>query len=113
MIGTIYSGMMFVSEFTLALMEDSGWYIVDYNYSEPLFWGNGEGCQWFEKDCIDTTTGTSNWQQYFCDASGDDGCSADYTTVAYCLMYDWGDTQIPEAFQYYVCLSISLFHRFV
>ena len=35
---TVYSGMMFVSEFTLALMEDSGWYVVDYNYAEPFFW---------------------------------------------------------------------------
>ena len=94
--------MMFVSEFTLALMEDSGWYKVDYNYSEPYFWGHNEGCDWFTADCIDKTTQESNFVQYFCDKALDNGCSYDYAGVAYCLFYTTLD-DIPPQFQYYVC----------
>ena len=96
--------MMFVSEFTLALMEDSGWYKVDYNYSEPYFFGHGEGCDWFTEDCVDKTTQTSNFEQYFCHDSTDDGCSHNYDGVAYCY---WGTgfniSEREAIFRYYVC----------
>ena len=110
---TTYSGMMFVSDFTLGLMEDSGWYVVDYNYSEPFYWGHGEGCTWFTEDCVDSTTESSNWPQYFCDATSDDGCSYDYAGVGWCLMYT-SLSDIPEEFQYYVCyLQFFVFMNFV
>ena len=32
-----------VSEFTLSLMTDSGWYEVDYDYAEPMRFGYKEG----------------------------------------------------------------------
>ena len=40
--GSIYGRR--VSEFSLALLEGSGWYVPDYNYSEPFFYGQGQGC---------------------------------------------------------------------
>ncbi len=45
--GVIYSSLTYVSEFTFRFMEDSGWYTVDYDYTEPYIWGKGEGCAWF------------------------------------------------------------------
>lgn len=68
-----------ISKLTLALLEDSGWYKVNYNYAEPFFYGKNRGCQFFEtnechyygKTCTDTATeGTS--------------CFFDYTSRAYC-----------------------------
>jgi hypothetical protein len=32
------------SSFTLALMEDSGWYQADYNLADSILWGKGDGC---------------------------------------------------------------------
>lgn len=26
------------SQFTFALLEDSGWYMPDYSYADPIFW---------------------------------------------------------------------------
>jgi Leishmanolysin len=33
-----------VSRFSLKLMEDSGWYQINYEMAEPLFWGKKNGC---------------------------------------------------------------------
>jgi len=33
-----------ISELSLALLEGSGWYDVDYSYAEPYFFGKGQGC---------------------------------------------------------------------
>ena len=37
-----------------------------------------EGCSWFTGDC-------SNYDQYFCNSAGDDGCNHDYSAPARCL----------------------------
>ncbi len=48
MTAVTYSSLTYVSEFTFRLMEDSGWYTVDYDYTQPFSWGKGEGCIWFQ-----------------------------------------------------------------
>jgi len=40
--GGIYSRR--VSEFSLAFLEGSGWYVPDYDYAEPYYFGRGQGC---------------------------------------------------------------------
>ena len=48
------SGLMYelrISEFALAMLEGSGWYAVDYNYAEPYFFGEGEGCGFLMGSC--------------------------------------------------------------
>ena len=35
----IWNAQQYVSIFTFALMEDSGWYYVDYEYAKPFKWG--------------------------------------------------------------------------
>ncbi len=44
-------GSLVVSEFTLALLEGSGWYQVNYSMTEPLTWGKGQGCSFLESKC--------------------------------------------------------------
>lgn len=39
------------SRITLALMEDSGWYKVNYSMATPLSWGKGLGCDFVMKSC--------------------------------------------------------------
>lgn len=41
------------SRITLALMEDSGWYKVNYSMASPLNWGKGLGCDFVKKSCKD------------------------------------------------------------
>lgn len=39
------------SRITLALMEDSGWYMANYSMATPLTWGRGLGCSFAMKSC--------------------------------------------------------------
>ena len=35
----------------MALMEDTGWYLPNYDMAEPLKWGAGLGCDFALKSC--------------------------------------------------------------
>ena len=65
-----------VSKFTLKLMEDSGWYQINYSMAEPFFWGKGEGCSILTGDC--------KYHGNSCAKKGDEGCFYDYTFQAVC-----------------------------
>jgi len=40
-----------VTEFSLALLEGSGWYAPDYSYAEPYHFGKGQGCDFIFQKC--------------------------------------------------------------
>jgi len=55
-----------ISEMSLALLEGSGWYSVNYNYAEPFFFGKGQGCSFvtgsscsFDEYCTGSSRGCS------------------------------------------------------
>ncbi len=48
------SGIMYgqrISEFSLGILEATGWYSPDYSFSEPYFFGKGQGCQFLKDSC--------------------------------------------------------------
>jgi len=55
---------MATSEFTLAILESTGWYVPDYAaYAEPFAWGQGQGCGFLTGSC------SSNSYSEFCSGS--------------------------------------------
>jgi len=69
---TMCSGGIFgrrVSEFSLTFLEGSGWYVPDYSYAEPFFFGQGQGCNF-----ISATASTASKYDEYCSGS-DRGCS--------------------------------------
>jgi len=44
-----------ISEFSLALLEGSGWYQPDYSYAEPYWFGQGQGCEFLTGNCASST----------------------------------------------------------
>ena len=42
------------SVFTLAFMKSTGWYDVDYNKADTLYYGKELGCRFLEQTCKDT-----------------------------------------------------------
>jgi hypothetical protein len=60
-----------ISELGLGLLEASGWYTVDYNYAEPYFYGQGQGC-----DFINSASCSSSGSSFdeFCSTSSR-GCN--------------------------------------
>jgi len=68
-----------VSEFTLALLQGTGWYQANYTYAEPFFFGQGTGCDFLNKSC--TSTGF-NFDE-FCTGSAK-GCAPTGRGGGYC-----------------------------
>ena len=47
-----YNEEQVISEFTLALLEDSGWYEVNYYTGGLMRYGKNKGCNFLNKDCV-------------------------------------------------------------
>jgi len=58
------------SQFSLGLLEGTGWFAVDYSYAEPYFYGKGQGCSFINGKCSSTS---SNFDEYCTGSSR--GCS--------------------------------------
>jgi len=54
------------SEFTLAMLEASGWYQPNYDYADPYWFGEGQGCNFLTKSC---SSSGFNFEE-FCKGSG-------------------------------------------
>jgi len=44
-----------ITEFDLAMLEGSGWYVANYSFAEPFYFGKGEGCNFLKQDCAAKT----------------------------------------------------------
>ena len=118
MIGFEY-GESVISEITLALFEDSGWYQVNGLYTGGLFrFGKGKGCEFINKTCItaSTTSNTvdakktnnsassitfvSNSGNEYCTRRGHSMCLPGRTSTALCYIKDYVSS-IPAAFRYF------------
>jgi hypothetical protein len=59
-----------VSQFSLALLEGSGWYNIDYSFAEPFYFGQGQGCPFVRDTC---TSNNAKFNEY-CEGSSR-GCA--------------------------------------
>ncbi|XGW04819.1 hypothetical protein V3C99_015751 [Haemonchus contortus] len=64
-----------LSRLTLALFEDSGWYIVDYDNAEDMEWGRNLGCNFATKSCLTWMKSNPSNPYPFCTTYGDSRCS--------------------------------------
>ena len=97
MISTDYIDAV-LSDITLALFEDSGFYKVEY-YSGGLFkYGKNMGCSFFEKKCIENAN--TDFKNEFCININEDFCSRTRAVKGQCLIYHHTDS-IPSRYQYF------------
>jgi len=68
-----------ISEFSLALLEGSGWYAPDYSYAEPYFYGQGQGCSFITGAC----SSSSSQFEEFCTGNSR-GCAPHGRGGGYC-----------------------------
>jgi hypothetical protein len=74
------------TNFTLALLEDSGWYIVNYSKAQEISWGRNKGCEFFKNNC------RSNLKfSEFCSINNEKGCLNDLTAKGVCGVEDFSD----------------------
>jgi leishmanolysin-like peptidase len=82
------------SRLTLAVLEDSGWYTVNYSAAEPLLWGRGRGCGFVDQGCGDILSSDP-----FCDnevAGEMFGCTQDRGSIARCNLVTLPDDVIAD-----------------
>jgi len=97
MIGESYPENV-ISEITLALFEDSGWYKVNY-YTGGLFrYGKNKGCSFVQKKCING--GQSSFPNDFCVAGGAAMCFASRLSKGFCDLGTKSVT-IPQGYRYF------------
>jgi hypothetical protein len=70
-----------ISELTLALLESTGWYQVDYSMADTFYYGYGEGCGYL--------SAMSGYKEY-CSTSGE-GCTLHGQAGGYCASDSFSD----------------------
>ena len=96
MVSTDYPDMA-ISDITLALFEDTGFYKVNY-YSGGLFkFGKNKGCDFFNKKCIENNIPTFD---EFCNESKEPKCSSSRTMKSSCYLINY-NYNLPSQYQYF------------
>jgi len=67
-----------ITQFTLGFLEGSGWYVPDYNYAEPYFFGQGQGCGFYADGLA------ANSMEEYCTGTGM-GCTEVGDSGGYCV----------------------------
>ncbi|XP_065829855.1 uncharacterized protein [Oscarella lobularis] len=95
-----------ISKISLAVLEDSGWYSVDYDYAQKLSWGKGLGCRFATSSCLGYMNSQAQVRQSenpFCRSRPSPSvvtCNVDRTAVAQCNIKDYKNA-LPAEFQYF------------
>ena len=88
-----------ISDITLALFEDSGWYKVNY-YTGGLFrFGKDEGCDFFQKKCI--VNKENMFPNEFCTEKKEPKCTNSHLGMGECYIMEYEDNEIPKEYQYF------------
>ena len=96
----IYQEEMTISEFTLALLEDSGWYKPNY-YTGGLFrFGKNQGCDFLNLDCM-TNNVTSRFKNEFFnyEDANSPSCSTGRLSRTYEIVMSYDPTYVDGAYQ--------------
>lgn len=99
-----------ISEFTLALLEDTGFYEVNYYTGGLMRFGRNTGCDFFTKDCNEplkaeeikpnqTTTNKPTFLNEFCSGKRKATCSSGRQSRGVC--YDHGSVENLKSTTYY------------
>jgi hypothetical protein len=97
MIATDYPEIV-ISDISLAVFEDSGYYKVNY-YTGGLFrFGKGEGCDFFNKKCI--IDGGTPFANEFCLNSQEPFCTSGHLSKGHCYIAKY-NSELEDNYQYF------------
>merc|ERR1712166_1724403 len=96
---------------TFALLEDSGWYYVNWGSSniEEASWLKDAGCTAVTDKCLtagssDPPAVVSGGTGFFCNTAGVTGCTVDRSAGGYCSISTWG-SNLDTAYQYFTAAT--------
>ena len=87
MTSTIYFPEQVISEFTLTLLEELGWYKINHYTGGLMKFGKNKGCDFLTKDCVQINNGNpiSYFSNEFCSYDSISTCSAGRISRGYCF----------------------------
>ena len=104
--GYAYTEEMVVSEFTLAALEDSGYYKANYFTGGLMRYGKNKGCEFVRGKCLNKDTHKVNnplfYNEYYDTINSgniDPSCTAGRQSRTYNAIWQYSD--IPEEYQYF------------
>ena len=103
--GVIYTEEQVISEFTLALLEDTGYYKANYYTGGLMRYGKNKGCDFVTEKCVNDYEINPNFENEFFDYFNqkflyEPSCSSGRQSRTYKLLFDYYD-EIPIDYQYY------------
>ena len=102
--GIIYPEELVISEFTLALLEDSGYYKANYYTGGLMRYGKNKGCTFVRDKCVNNYEVNPNFENEFYDflnstTSISPSCSSGRQSRTYFAVFIY--QSIPKHYQYY------------
>ena len=91
------------SDITLAAFEDSGWYEVDYNYTDQVTFGKGRGCGFLTGNCV--VDGVAQFPD-FCDTDSNAMCDNSLTQKGICRVKP-SESPLSLEYQYFSDPTLS------
>lgn len=91
-----------ITEFTLALLEGTGWYQPDYTMVDGTTWGEGDGCGFYDGPCV-ARGGVPRFDEY-CAPLTQKGCSFNARGKAFCGSFPGAvmtDPNLPAVWDYW------------
>lgn len=90
-----------ITNLTLSLFVDSGWYQVDWSMAESISWGKNKGCDFIFTKCVDQTFQPAFPE--FCGPYGSTGCTFDGRFLSYCAAYSnvYTSPDLPASMNYW------------
>lgn len=89
-----------ISEFTLALLQSTGWYTASFSNVEPFTWGKNKGCNFLNGACMQSGT-QANFEE-FCAPLQRQGCTFSGRAVGVCgATSRYTSSSLPSVWNYF------------
>ena len=105
--GVLYTEEQVISEFTLALLEDSGYYKANYYTGGLMRYGKNKGCDFVFNKCVINGEINSKFKNEFFNSINNDitymdtSCSSGRQSRTYNYLVKYQKNSIPEKYQYF------------
>ncbi|KAF2075489.1 hypothetical protein CYY_003225 [Polysphondylium violaceum] len=85
-----------ITNLTLSLLLDTGWYSIDPTSADPFVWGQGLGCSFLDS----CTPDSWNYQGYFCTVDGATSCTGTRVGKGVCRL-GRARGSVPKQYQHF------------
>lgn len=98
MIGDIGPTDIIYSDISFAVLQDSGWYKVNWNYTDSIAYGRDKGCKFHEEKCI--IDGIAQFEEFCTESSKVKKCDYLRLNKGYCNRFTHSQS-LPEYMSYF------------